>query len=31
MTNGQKGRLVKLEGDSDSVKITFYEPQADIN
>ena len=31
MTNGLKGRLVKIEGDSDSVMITFYDPQADIN
>ena len=28
MTNGCKGKLVKIEGDPDNVMITFYDPQS---
>lgn len=31
MTNGCKGKLVKIEGDPDSVMITLYDPQLALN
>ena len=31
MTNGCKGKLVKIEGEADSVIITLYDPQLALN